>query len=172
MRTFQLDECANSKKLRWQCKEQGLVDVRSFPKEIKNKSVKDPAVLEWFAGLSATLVTTDARLKTDHTSAIPDRHPGIVVLCSADRATLILRDKQALLGKFKNNLTGWDQIDISDMIVEIWKGHEYDVSVTRVESGQIVSEVRMEYKDADWPDCFVRAVSSRRFRRNLPDSRT
>ena len=172
MRTFQLDECTNSKKLRRQCKEQGLVDVHSFPEELRNKGVKDPAVLKWLAGLSTPLVTTDAGLKTEHTSDIPDSYPGIVVLCSADRATLTLRDKQALLGKFKNNLAGWDQIDISDVIVEIWKGQEYDVNVTRVESGCIVAEMRMGYEDVDWPGCFVRSVSSRRCPRNLPDART
>ncbi len=171
MRTFQLDECTNSKKLRRQCKEQGLVNVRSFPEELRNKGVKDPAVLNWLGGLSTPLVTTDTGLKTEHTSDFPDSYPGIVVLCRADRPTLTLRDKQALLGKFKNNLAGWDQIDISDVIVEIWHGHEYDVSVTCVESGRIVTEMRMGYEDADWPDCFVRAVSSRRFRKNLPDAR-
>ncbi len=172
MKTFQLDECTNHKKLRRQCKQQGLANVHSFPKEFRNKGVKDPAVLKWLAGLSTPLVTTDAQLKTEHMSDIPDRHPGIVVLCSADRRTLTLRDKQRLLGTFKSNLAEWNRIDISGVIVEIWIGQEYDVNVTRVESGQIVTEEFMEYKDADWPDCFVRAVSSHRFRENLPGPRT
>ncbi len=172
MKTFQLDECANSKKLRWQCKDQGLVDVLSFPKDIKNKSVKDPAVLKWFAGRSAPLVTTDARLKTDHTSDIPDEHPGIVVLCSAHRGTLTLQHKLAMLSEFKENLPGWHQLDISNVIVEIWVGNEYNVSVSRVESGQVVSEKRMRYDHAEWPDCFVLAVSSPGSRGNVSDLRT
>lgn len=166
MRTFQLDECTNSKKLRRQCKQQGVVDVRSFPVELKNKSVKDPQVLQWLAGLDTPLVTTDAHLKTEHTSDMPDSHPGIVVLCSAGRSTLTLRDKQALLSAFKSNLTGWDQIDVSNLIVEIWKRHDYDVCVTQIRSGEIVSEVCMGYNDADWPQRFIRAVSFRTFPEN------
>ena len=137
------------------------MDVLSFPKELRNKGVKDPDVLKWLGGRATPLVTTDARLKTDHTSDIPDRYPGIVVLCSADRPTLTRRGQQRLLSTFKSNLTGWDQIDISNVIVEIWNGYACDVIVTRVRSGQFVSEVRMKYDDANWPDCFLRAVSSR-----------
>ena len=159
MRAFQLDECANSKRLRRQCKKDGVVDVHSFPKRIRNKSIKDPEVLRWLADLDTPLITTDGGLTTEHVSDVPDSHPGIVILRSAARPTLTLRDIQALLREFKNRLTRWHEIDISGSIVEIWKANEFDVRVTRIKSGQVVSETVMRYQDKEWPDRFTLAVS-------------
>lgn len=166
MRTFQLDECTNSKKLHRECKSQGVVDVRRFPKGQRGKGVKDREVLRWLGGLTTPLITSDAKLKRDHAADVPDRHPGIIVLCSADRPTIRLRDKRALLARLKENLTGWERIDISNVIVEIWMAYEYDICVTRIKSGETVFEQWMSYSDPDWPNCFIRAVSSQRFRSN------
>ena len=166
MRTFQLDECTNSKRLQRKCKNQGVVNVRRFPKSQRGKGVKDPQVLQWLAELTTPLITSDAKLKRDHAADVPDSHPGIIVLCSADKPTIRLRDKEALLAKLKKNLADWERIDISNVFVEIWMAYEYDVCVTRIRSGKTVFEEWMRYSDPDWPDCFLRAVSSYQFPTN------
>ena len=81
MINYQVDECLNSKKLVSACAAEGLVNVRRFPKRLKQS--EDPVVLQDVLSTEWTLVTTDREIHFQHSVYIPNNHSGILIIASS-----------------------------------------------------------------------------------------
>jgi hypothetical protein len=91
MINYQVDECLDSKKLVAAFTAEGLVNVRRFPKRLKQSD--DPDVLQEILRTECTLVTTDRKIHLMHGEYIPNKHSGILIIASyRSLHTLVIRD--------------------------------------------------------------------------------
>ena len=78
MRTFQLDQCLDSKRFARECTAQGLCRTARLPPSLRDAD--DPELLEALMVAQNPLVTFDRALPCDHIASIPAQHPGILVI--------------------------------------------------------------------------------------------
>jgi hypothetical protein len=147
MTTFQLDECLNSKKLALGCAQEGLCKVFRFPSEMKG--LKDPEMLNSLLPKGNPLITTDFALLNEHLNAIPDSHPGIILIANSKSVpeTLTIKKVQAILKKFKTQFSQWHQVSWQNSIVCITQD---SINVLHIEGGHIKDDGYFTYQSLDW----------------------
>ena len=121
MTIFQLDECISMKKLIRTCREQGFSEAYPFPNAMKNKGIKDPEMLQTLLPLGNPILTTDKKLMFYNLFAIPEKHPGIIVIGTSHEEPRTLKKEIILkiLSRFKSFLPQWHTINWSNSIVLI-----------------------------------------------------
>ena len=77
MIAFQLDQCLDSKRFARDCAVEGLCQLLRLPPALRD--VDDPELLPPLMVGVNPLVTFDRALPHEHTSSIPEHHPGIIV---------------------------------------------------------------------------------------------
>jgi hypothetical protein len=78
VRSFQLDQNSNHKRLAEKCNAEGKCFVQRLPNELKDK--EDPVVLAAVLANNSTLLTMDFNIVADNGSCIPQCNPGIIVV--------------------------------------------------------------------------------------------
>ncbi len=144
---YQLDECADFKRLAERCAAEGLVDLRRCPKKLKRK--EDPEVLDAILGSNSTLLTTDRTIHCEHNRHIPDAHPGILIIASLAPWTLRARDVERILRQFKSAFPNWHTITIRNSVVEITERY---AEIWKVVGGTVVRFGRVEFTKDGWQD--------------------
>jgi hypothetical protein len=148
MITFQFDQCFNDKKLARDCTNQGLSVAWCFPKRLIGE--EDPTVLSDLLAKPNPLVTFDLRMAEDHTTYIPERNPGMVVISNGrgqNPRTMTTPIARRILQNFKGLIPQWHQSLLNNSIVEISPA---GVEVWHVEAGRLVRDGYLAFTDADW----------------------
>jgi hypothetical protein len=101
MKTFQLDQCLNDKKLARECTDQGLATAWCFPRRLMDEEA--PVVLGDLLGKPNPLVTFDLRMARDHGTYIPEANPGMVVISNGrgNPRTMTTSAARKILAQFK-----------------------------------------------------------------------
>ena len=146
MKTFQLDECLNSKRLANACNALCRCEAHRFPNSLKGKSVKDPEVLEYFFSRGKAIVTNDAAMIEDHVAAIPQQHPGLIIIVFSDECRDELTDEASgkILVTFKSHVPQWSEIPVSNSVLLVT---EKSVRVFHKENGVLRKDLQAEYCD-------------------------
>jgi len=144
VRTFQLDENANHKKLADTCNAAGNCIVERLPRHLVGK--KDPVVLGDLLNKSATVLTMDFGIVRQHRNSIPSQNPGvIVVLAQPNTATRLM----TMLDQFKAKCPSWPSIDWTGIYIEIDVSEVYvsDLTGGDIDSGQSISYSKLNFEN-------------------------
>jgi len=147
----QLDENINSRKLAEACHAEERSHVRRFPNEWRGQAVKDSEVLERFMAVDALLLTIDECIAIEHPLAIPDRHPGILIVQQAANAvrTMTWKIAQSIIAGMKTAISDWDSLPWNNSIVTFCPSN---VEVRHTEAGVLHVDGFL-LRDADgWED--------------------
>jgi hypothetical protein len=118
MITYQVDQCADSRKFVEACTQQGLVKVWRFPHRLKGKD--DPDVLAEVLPSRCTLLTTDREIHVRHAAHIPEIHSGILIIADTSSPhTLTTRDVMRILSAFKDRFAEWHTVSLHNVVVEL-----------------------------------------------------
>ena len=109
------------------CAEEGLVNVRRYPRRLKQ--CDDTVVLQDVLPSEWTLVTTDREIHFEHAEFIPDEHSGILIIATClSPKTLGIKDVLTILRNFKAGFPDWHSvsprnsvIEITEQSAEIWR---------------------------------------------------
>jgi hypothetical protein len=145
---YQVDECLDSKRLVKWCAAEGLVTLRRFPRKLKEQ--EDPQVLDTILPSGSSLVTTDREIHWRHSTHIPDKHPGILIVASSDSScTIRIRDVERILRQFKSSFPGWHSTSLQNSILEIT---EQQAEVCKVTGGIAARIGWVEFAKEGWQD--------------------
>jgi hypothetical protein len=147
MKTFQLDQNLDSRKVVQACNDEGHAGARRLPPRLRD--TEDPDLLAVLMAEPAPLVTLDRRLPRDHSAHIPDANPGIVVVTNYPRKypTMTSVIATRILGKLKASFPAWSEAPLNNSLVEITAE---GVEVCHVLRGSIVRDGFFSFADADW----------------------
>ena len=146
MITFQLDQCLDSKRFARDCLAEGLCRTLRLPPALHD--VKDPDLLATLMTEANPLVTFDRALPREHTSSIPEYHPGIIVLSNFPAPqTMTIRIAQQILRRFKLALPLWHQLSWNNSIVEITT---IGMEVWHAQSVHLVRDAYLAFDLDDW----------------------
>ena len=148
MISYQVDECLDSKELVRACAKEGLVNVRRYPKRLKE--YEDPDVLQSVLPSEWTLLTTDREIHFEHSEFIPDEHSGILIIATCQSPkTLRIKDVFSILGNFKAAFPDWHAVSPRNSVIEIT---EQSAEVWRVASGAAERIGFFEFSAMGWQD--------------------
>lgn len=157
MTVFQLDQCLNNRRLAKDCNDEGLAGVWRFPSELAQQPTSDPEMLARFMAADRPLLTTDGRLPWEHTSHIPNPHPGIVVIRSNAKHTLRIEDARRILAGCKARLPEWHQLSFRNSILELWPDA---LDVYHVVRKQLHLDQHCSFDEVDWPQAFIASLTT------------
>ncbi|HYV34164.1 MAG TPA: hypothetical protein VE988_00585, partial [Gemmataceae bacterium] len=137
MTVFQFDQCLDDKKIIRKCKEEGLAEVFRLPRNLRD--AEDPVVLSTLLTRPNPLVTVDRGIAVDHAAAIPDAHPGLVIVSHDPDSPRTMTTGQAsrILAAFKQRYPDWHQTSLANSVIEITPG---SVEIWHVLSGQLLRD--------------------------------
>jgi len=157
MTVFQLDECCSAKKHRTACNKEGLSKVNKFPSG--HRSLKDPQMLEIYMKKTSVFVTTDSRLKDQHTDCIPNEHPGILIVAQSNTnfGTLTVDRAFNIIAGFKKSFPDWYNV--------VWRNSIVKITDECIEAGRKVGdEIKIEFfrelRLVGWQDEFKLYLST------------
>jgi len=154
MSIFQVDQCADSKKLVDSCAREGHAEVYRFPKRLRG--YRDPDVLNAVLPRGHTLVTTDRDIHTEYAEHFPTSHAGVVIVATNSVAgTLTTRRVMRILAEFKRSFPDWHRVSLQNSVIEVT---EDGVQVWKVAGGRMERSVYLEFRVADWSMSLVRAL--------------
>lgn len=118
MKSFQLDECFNDKRLADACNAEGRCTVRRFPRRLKEK--KDPVILPDLLAKDAPVVTIDFTIVPDNAAHIPNVNSGLIVVRSKNSRKPFTSKSAAMnMSRLKQRFPAWSEIDWSGVYIEI-----------------------------------------------------
>jgi hypothetical protein len=149
--SFQLDECASSKKLLRSCRKQGLCNVHAFPRKYKGRSIKDPELLAKFVPDSRVLVTADLAIVNQHCDCISPSNCGLVLLGPSPGSPLRTTEKlmMKMLAHFKAGFAAWSGVPWQNSIVRLT---ESSVEVGHISNGGYVADFYSDFSTSGWAD--------------------
>lgn len=156
MNSVQFDECFTSKRIHSQCEEEKKVAIKTFPHRLRNKSVKDPEVVDRWSATSESLVTTDHRMPGKQAHRIPDPHAGIIVVRHNGPHTQREKDIVQVLGRFKALVPNWQTLDVTNSVVELYQDR---VEVYSVKGGKTSVSTPVSFSQADFLVALISALS-------------
>lgn len=171
MTSFQLDQNVNKKSLARDCERQGLANVARFPSEWKNRpgGFKDPDLLPIVMKGNRTFVTNDRKIAQENASAIPDEHPGIIIVgfCKGTVKPIGRGSIEGILASFKIKYPDWHVVSWSNTIAEIT---QQSVEVWHIENGILRSDEYLPFDRPFWTTALSDWLSknSNRHRMNGP----
>jgi hypothetical protein len=126
MKPFQLDQCANDRRLAGRCNAGGQCSVRRWPSELEG--VEDHLWLPDMLTRDAPVLTWDFTIVFDgpNRQAIPTQNTGLIII-KPDRPTPGFGSKLAapIIEKFKAAFPEWHETDWSNVYVEITETSVY-----------------------------------------------
>jgi hypothetical protein len=125
MPTFQLDECLNDPEFAQECEDDSNaknipgVAVRLFPRRLRGED--DDVVLRESLQLDGAILTKDRRIARDWIAAIPNQHPGIIIIANApgNAATITVSIVKKILSNFKKAFPQWHALSFRNSVLEI-----------------------------------------------------
>jgi len=157
MITYQVDQCADSKQFVRACKEQGLVDIKRFPHELRDH--QDPEVLAGILPSDRTLVTTDREIHIRHAAHIPEHHSGILIIADTSSPnTLTIRGVMRILSEFKSGFGEWHTVSLHNVVVELTKS---SVEVSKVANGVVQRVAFVGLDQPNWLATLLAALGTR-----------
>ena len=146
MTAFQLDQCLDSKRFARECAAEGFCQTLRLPPALRN--AEDAQLLTVLMADPNPLLTFDRTLPDEHTSSIPDQHPGIIVVTNFPAPqTLTIQIAQRVLNRFKTFFPAWHQVSWRNSIVELTT---IGIEVRHVANGRLVKDVYFSFDEADW----------------------
>lgn len=153
----QFDECFTSKRVKARCDAEGKAAVSTFPRRLRNKSLKDADVVERFSSEHSTLITTDHRLPLKQAEHIPPEHPGIIVVRNNGPHTQRERDIIEVLSTFKARVSQWDHLNYSNSIVELYQDR---AEIYSIQNGNPTRSVVARFDDSNFLFAFTDALNA------------
>jgi hypothetical protein len=144
---FQLDKCTNSKKLWKLCNEQSLCQVERLPRDLLDEN--DDRILKLSLDGNRPLVTVDHTIHYDNTQSMTQRHPGIVIIHSAKRATLVEAEILDILAKFKSSFPSWHITPMHNSVIQIT---QLDINVWHKADSGLIHDAYIERSTEGWQD--------------------
>ena len=155
MKSFQLDECMDQKRLVRSCAEEGLVQVARFPAELKTAEArrsgtqKDSYVLQRFLSRDSAFLTSDRPIVEANPGFVPDRHCGIIILSnSKPTPTPSGKDFQKVLETFKLLVPDWHSLPWDNSIVTMTQDW---IEVCHLENGSSQKDAFLFLSDPELP---------------------
>ena len=174
MRVFQADECMNSKRFEAACNSEGrggLYRLYRFPKSFKGRSIKDPEILRHFFDRGTPIITNDEEMLSEHANAIPEEHPGLIVVAFSPDCQEIISDRVSMemLARFKSLFPAWATIPCSNSVVVIT---ERWVEIMHKEGGGLLRDAQLEYRSQAVESLLIEVLNANagRSTRRFPDS--
>ena len=148
MKTFQLDECINSKRLAAACNAAHKCNTHRFPKKMKGKGIQDPVVLKEFFSAGKAIVTNDAAMLCDHVVDIPELHPGLLFVVFSPECKHELSDEASagILNSLKQRVPTWNQIPCDNSVIVIT---EKDIEILHKRGERLDRDLYAEYGDEE-----------------------
>lgn len=149
MTIFQVDENFHDKKFIEACNQAGPQRVWGFP--AKKRGFPDESILTHFMALDKPLLTNDIRIVELHPAYVPDRNPGIIVVCYAKHhgnpRTATMRGLSAVIQKFKKRCAWWFEVSYANSIVQLT---EMDVTVWHMQAGKLERDDCLQFSQPNW----------------------
>jgi hypothetical protein len=157
MNDFQFDECIDSKTLFNSCSAQGLAKPIRFPANLKGTS--DEQLLPSILSKPYSFLTCDSRIVRQHHLFIPALHPGIIMIANAPGHYPSLTEKTIIniLDNFKKHLPWWNTVPWKNSIVKITQQF---VEISRIKSGIVEEQIKLDYSDPDFKDRLEEILTS------------
>jgi hypothetical protein len=152
---FQFDQCFNDKKLARDCTAEELATAWCFPRRLMDE--EDPVVLGDLLAKPNPLVTLDLRMARDHSTSIPQPHPGIVAISNGrgNPRTMTTSAARKVLVQFKKRFPDWHRTTFDNSIVEISAA---GVEIWHVDKGRLVHDEYIPFDDGDWITRFKQRI--------------
>lgn len=133
MKSFQLDENFNDRRLVEQCTAAGRCELLRFPPKLRG--VADEIWMPDLLTKTAPVVTKDFRIVEQHREAVPPQNSGIIIVRPKKaRPSFTSKQAVAIIANFKSRFPSWADTDWSGIYTEIT---EIDVYVTALTSGDL-----------------------------------
>jgi hypothetical protein len=147
MIAFQVDENFRDKHFAAACNSEGLASVAPFPPELRGKA--DDDVLDAFLARERPIVTNDINIAAHHPQAVPQRHPGIIIVCYSpgNPRTSTMKGLQKIIFAFKKAFSAWHSTSYANSIIQLT---ELDVHIWHKEGDSIRRDHYIPFTDRDW----------------------
>ena len=143
MPNFQLDECLNDADFARLCvneaeaKKISGINVNLLPDSLHGED--DDIVLAQLMKRDGTLLTKDRKIASEHSNAIPNSNPGIVIIANAPGSvrTMSVKQVEKILSEFKSNYTEWHALSFKNSIIEI---SQIGIEIWHVSDGKLIHD--------------------------------
>ena len=156
MRSFQLDQNSNHKRLAERCNAEGRCFVKCLPKQLIDED--DHVVLKTLLGNDATLLTMDFRIVDENPSCIPSKNPGLIVVMARPNTA---ERMSKILAQFKSKFPQWAEFDWSQIHVQI---EDSSVSVSSLVDAQADDWRTISYERENFASALTDAIGALKIR--------
>jgi hypothetical protein len=157
MTTFQLDECLNDRRFQEDCEAGNLAKVYRYPRALRGQD--DAVVLSTLLQRPNPLLTKDRHMPDDHVAAIPENHPGLVVIANAPDIpqTITMPGVRKILANFKQLFPEWHQVALRNSVIELT---QVGVEVRCLQGGRLVRNDYLPFDNTGWKEQLISILNN------------